>query len=158
MRRDLAAEPAGSLPHGIVRWYAVGAIILANQSILEHSECARSVMFACWEPFCNIPRVLGKQSPFENLVWDPFEALRIEQHWPPTVRLQVCSFIRHSRLPRLIAYVRALRSADGLQDIDAATCQATLLLGVEDKDAEAEILHRVQVKRTEDPEASLVSK
>ncbi|KAF7192195.1 hypothetical protein HII31_06581 [Pseudocercospora fuligena] len=145
------SAPLRSHMHGIA------AILMAQAtSTKPPSDLSCALMYTFWPIAFIGPCVMGTPSPFECPRWldaepVPFSKEKMKAPWPPVGRLRKLSNQHFIRLPRLIVLVKSIQSSPNPEDIEKAVLLAKDLLKLEDKDAESELLHHVNIQKMESP-------
>ena len=135
----------------ISHWTAAVDVIFGRPTAVEHSDFAHVIAYAAYDNAFRYPVAAGLPSPFDDARWlsldppaqtaeAPVEALRL-------TRLSHQLFIR---LPRLIAYMRAVRSQDASGSTIRTLELAEELMLLQHSEAENAVLHRVSIVATTD--------
>jgi hypothetical protein len=127
-------------------WAGIAALLLARPRDMPASQLARSVLYAMGP--MNFRVGLQSASAFEDKLWLDLDFASKQPLSDGSPQLRRVSNQLFLRVPRLVALMRTLGLA--AQSSEAAWSLAEELMAVEDKDAEALLLHRVQVKPTTD--------
>jgi hypothetical protein len=133
--------------------YGIAKIMLSRkQNPSGPTELERALLYADWDRRFRAPAALGIVSPFEDPYW--LNAQPRQRHSPPEiVKLRMLTNRLYICLPRLILYVRQLRTGGegGVTYIREETKKlADALLDLNDPGAESFLLHGVKIVQTKD--------
>ncbi|EME38097.1 hypothetical protein DOTSEDRAFT_39632 [Dothistroma septosporum NZE10] len=142
--------PLRSHMHGIVA-LLMNSIKVTNRA---PSEMIRAVQYTFWPVAFIGPCVMGTPSMFEHPRFLDAEPVLMSQGKLSTPAKTVARARKLSnqlfiRLPRLIMMVKALQTKYSPLEVDTAVDLAKELFENEDIDAENELLHHVQIQKTE---------
>ncbi|KAF2159937.1 hypothetical protein M409DRAFT_29547 [Zasmidium cellare ATCC 36951] len=149
-----SSVPLRSHMHGVV------AIMMGQgKSRKPPSEIARALQYQFWAVAFIGPCVMGVPSPFETPRWLQAEPVLLAEDdmrapWKVVHRLRKMSNQLFIRLPRLILLVKSVSTEANPDRVTEAITLAKDLLEVEDIDAESEILHHVQIQKTDDSDST----
>ena len=131
-------------------------MLLSRGRRAEPTEFERAIIYCDWDMRYRGPVALGIPSPFEHPYWLLAEPASILDVLPGEKELRRAGHRLFVRLPRLIAYARAIRF-DRVNDntpvkptIEETLGLANELLHLEEENAESIILHRISVIPTRD--------
>ncbi|KAK4502275.1 hypothetical protein PRZ48_005700 [Zasmidium cellare] len=139
-----------------IHYEGLEKILLSRPRTMPASDFARAILYLTQVRNFHISLASGQSAKFDDayfLTMSPSSLLPVRDG---LVKLRQLSWHTFTALPRLISYVRALRSPSGTEDKRWITARAVALaeelLLLEDEEAENNALHRLRVVPTEDDE------
>ena len=135
----------------------INAILLSTDSQRALSELRRSIFLSNWPSFFLIPVAKGVPSPFESKRWLECET-SFSGDSPEVAKLTKLYTHILIRLPRLIALVRRLRVGDTNSSVESQAARIAMkCVELKDCEAESQLLHHINVRRTTDPDTARVT-